>query len=122
MVLAELGRFDEAFVHLREALPLSEDTEALAYLGIAYAMAGQSEDARAVQIDLQERSRHRYVSPLHMAALAARLGALDEAFAWLERSYQERTALLMAAKVYPVLDPLRGDPRFDDLLRRMNLA
>jgi serine/threonine protein kinase/tetratricopeptide (TPR) repeat protein len=122
LVLAQQARFDEAIQLLRDALPLSEDSEALTYLGITYTMAGRTDEAHAVLTELKERSRQRYVAPVNVAAVLGHLGARDEAFEWLERSFQERSGLMMFLKVYPIVDPLRNDPRFDALLRRMGLA
>jgi len=50
------------------------------------------------------------------------LGDPDQAFAWLERAYQDRDRMMVYLRVHPRLDPLRADPRFADLLARMNLA
>ena len=50
------------------------------------------------------------------------LGDHDEAFAWLERAFEERDRMMVSLRVHPRLDPLREDPRFTDLLRRMGLA
>ncbi|MBZ5516457.1 MAG: protein kinase [Acidobacteriia bacterium] len=68
-----------------------------------------------------EQSKQGYVSPLGIAGLYAQLGQRDEAFAWLEKAYDERS-LIMAEYVScgHWFDPLRSDPRFQDLLRRMN--
>jgi hypothetical protein len=56
-----------------------------------------------------------------MAEIFAQLGRKDEAFAWLEKAYEERSFLMMYLKVAPKLDPLRSDPRYADLLRRVGL-
>jgi tetratricopeptide (TPR) repeat protein len=58
-------------------------------------------------------------SPFVIAANFAVIGEKDEAFAWLERGYRERDPLMAMTKSAPILDPLRSDPRFDDLLRRI---
>ena len=50
------------------------------------------------------------------------LGNNEKAFAWLERAYGERSQILQCVKVHPFFDPLRGDPRFADLVRRVGLA
>lgn len=68
--------------------------------------------------DLKKGGR---VPPLVLARLYARLGQRDEAFEWLEKSFEERTASTAWLKVSPEWDNLRGDPRFADLLRRLNL-
>jgi len=49
------------------------------------------------------------------------LGDNDEAFAWFERAYEEQSNILIYIKVFPLFDPLRGDPRFQDLVRRVGL-
>ncbi len=56
------------------------------------------------------------------AEIFAQLGEKDQAFAWLEKAYEERSYLMMYVKVAPTLDPLRTDPRFADLLRRVGLT
>jgi hypothetical protein len=53
--------------------------------------------------------------------VSAGLGRKDEAFEWLERAYEEREALLVWVKVQPAFDPLRDDPRFDALLKKIGL-
>ena len=58
--------------------------------------------------------------PSRTAAIHAHLGDKDQAFAWLEKGYQEHDALMHQLKVHPRWDPLRDDPRFQDMLRRMN--
>ena len=70
---------------------------------------------------LQERSKQSYVSAASIALIYVGLGRKDEAFDWLERSYQAQVPLLPLKRNH-MWDPLRDDPRFDDLLRRMNLA
>lgn len=71
---------------------------------------------------LQQASSKRYVSPGDISLIYAGLGDKDEAFAWLERAYEQRDATLVWSKVAPECDSLRSDPRFQDLLRRMNLS
>ena len=68
---------------------------------------------------LQQQAKRARVPPLQFANIYARLGQKDEALQWLERAYQERCPNLFALKENAVWDPLRSDPRFQDLLRRM---
>ena len=68
-----------------------------------------------------EQAKRQYVSPTTFASFHARLGETEQAFEWLEKAYQERDNGLFAVKVIPDLDSLRSDPRFHDLLERMNL-
>ncbi len=66
-----------------------------------------------------EESRREPTAAFDMAEIFAQLGNKDQAFAWLERAYQERSFMMMYLKVTPNLDPLRSDPRFADMLRRV---
>jgi hypothetical protein len=61
------------------------------------------------------------VTPVAMVQVYIGLGDKDRAFAWMEKAYQERSYFMACLQVIPVADPLRSDPRFDDLLRRMGL-
>ncbi len=67
------------------------------------------------------RSRTTFVSPLDIAELYARAGEVDIALHWLERALEERDPNMTLLSVVPSWDSLRDDPRFQDLLRRMNL-
>jgi hypothetical protein len=69
---------------------------------------------------LKEPSKWTYLSPYDIAVVYAGLGERDQALAWLERAYQERCGFITVLKVDPRLDSLRSDPRFQDLVRRMN--
>ena len=69
-----------------------------------------------------EESRREPSTAFDMAEIFAQLGEKDEAFKWLERAYEERSFFMMYLKVAPNLDPLRSDPRFTDLLRRVGLT
>ncbi|MFY9531924.1 MAG: hypothetical protein WAR24_23725, partial [Candidatus Acidiferrales bacterium] len=80
-------------------------------------------EAQKVLDKLNELSKQKYVPAVSRVGIYVGLGEKDKAFEWLERSYEERSigSALRNAKVDPVYDPLRSDPRFQDLLRRMNL-
>ncbi len=69
---------------------------------------------------LKQLSHSSHVSPASIALVYANLDDPDEAFAWLELAFEERAAYLRLLKVDPLFDPLRPDPRFQDLLERMN--
>jgi eukaryotic-like serine/threonine-protein kinase len=95
---------------------------ALSGLGYAYAVAGRRAEAQKLLAKLNELSKQKYVPALHMVRIYAGLGEKDKAFEWLKKSYEERSiALFSDIKLDPAYDPLRSDPRFADLLRRMNL-
>ena len=115
--------FEEAIAEFQKGSDLSDgSTYARARLGYAYAVAGKASEAQKVLGELKYLSNRKYVSAYDIALIHLGLGEKDQAFAWLERAYEERCPTLEFLKVEPSLDPLRSDPRFADLLRRMNLA
>ncbi len=69
----------------------------------------------------KERAKQEYVQSWLFAKIYAALDEKDQAFEWLDRAYEARESSLGTLKVHPQFDPLRDDPRFQDLLRRMNL-
>jgi len=116
------GAFAEAIAEYQRATTLSPDiTWYKGLLGHAYARAGKSAEARKLLSELKEQSKRRYVPWGDLATIYAGLGEKDRAFACLEKAYERRDARLVEAKVYPLFDPLRSDPRFADLLRRIGL-
>jgi hypothetical protein len=71
---------------------------------------------------LDEQARHGYVSPYGLAYIHVALGEKDEAFVLLNKAHEERSSDVIDLKVDPQLDPLRSDPRFAELLRRMGFS
>jgi len=67
-------------------------------------------------------STQEYISPYWVAIVYAGLGDKDQALAWLEKAYQDRSTMMGQLKVEAFFDSLRSDPRFQDLLRRMNFS
>jgi Flp pilus assembly protein TadD len=114
--------YEEAVVEFRQAISLSPgDPWPLTELGNAYAVAGKRSEALKVLAQLKQRlSRGTYVSPYDIAVLCAGLGEKAQAFEWLENARSKRAEGSYWVRVDPRLDPLRSDPRFQDLLRRMN--
>jgi Flp pilus assembly protein TadD len=89
---------------------------------LAY-LDGRSGNRREALKALNDRSNQRSASPYPVAIICVGLGEKDQAFAWLERAYEERSfRSLLYLKVDPIWDPLRSDPRFADLLRRLGLS
>jgi tetratricopeptide (TPR) repeat protein len=95
-------------------------TTRLASLGYAYAVAGKKNEARKVLRELKGSSIDNYGSPYVTALIYAALDQRDDAFLWLEKAYRDRFWMMAFLKVDPRLDVLRSDPRFTDLMRRMN--
>ena len=88
----------------------------------AYALAGRRAEAQKVLNQLNELSKQKYVPSWSSAPIYAALGEKDKAFELLEKAYQERSiGTGLSIKEFPGFDPPRSDPRFADLLRRMNL-
>jgi len=114
------AEFVEAIAEFQRATTLSPNiTLYKAGLGHAYARAGKSAEARKLLDELKEQSKRRYVSWWDIAAIYAGLGEKDQAFAFLEKAYEQRVVMWWNGG--PLLDPLRSDPRFQDLQRRMGL-
>ena len=115
------GMFDQGIAEIQRARSLSPNPEYLASLGIAYAVSGRNQEALSVLDDLRERAEHEYVSPGLFVPVYAALGESDQALEWLERAYAERWYGLILLAVDSWYDALRSDPRFQDLLRRVNV-
>ncbi len=117
------GAFAEAVAELRKALELSEgDSNELAILANAYAVSHQKSEAGKLLEQLKERSRQTYVQPSLMATIYLGLGEQDQAFDWLQKAYEDRSAGLVYLKIDPAFDSIRSDPRYIDLLRRVGLS
>jgi tetratricopeptide (TPR) repeat protein len=111
---------EPAIAALRKGVNLWPGTSPLVLLGEAYAAAGQRDDAQKVLEQLFVLSKERYVTPYGVARIYNALGQKDEALQWLETSYQQQAEWLLLLKVDARFDDLRSDPRFQDLMGRMN--
>jgi tetratricopeptide (TPR) repeat protein len=85
-----------------------------------YALAGRRPEALEILKQLNERSKHRPVSALDRAVVYVALGNKEQALALLDEAYEQHEWRMLLLKAEPLYDPLRSDPRFQDLLRRMN--
>jgi len=117
------GRLEEAIQEFGRAVQDSQDNPyAVGYLGYACGLAGHRTEADRALLKLQELAQRRYVPPLANALVFLGLGQKDEAFQWLDQAYEEHDCRRFAfLNVDPIFDPLRSDPRFDKLRRRMGL-
>jgi TolB-like protein len=115
-------RFAEAVAALRRAVELSGGAPGmLGWLGLTLALGGETAEARDMLRELHEMAAERYVPPSSFAWIHLGLGEVDSVFEWLDRAVDARDQLIMPIKSYEFLDPLRSDPRFSVILRKMNL-
>ena len=122
-ILIFKGQASEAIPPLERAAALADRSPGfIDVLGAAYARAGRRSDALRVVAELKSRKQHGNVEAGSFVIVYIGLGDNEQAFAWLEEAYKERSNLLQYAKVHPLFDPLRGDPRFADLVRRVGLG
>jgi TolB-like protein/Tfp pilus assembly protein PilF len=129
-VYAEKGMYPESIVAFKKSAdgpnagpnagPKSSP-DALGHLGNAYARAGQTAEAMKAIDRLQDQIRKNGVGRYEIALIYTGLGKKQEAFQWLEEAYQNHDVGLIYLKIDPCLDPLRPDPRFEDLIRRVGL-
>lgn len=120
--LRKLGRVPEALAAHEKAVTLSgRDAGYVCTLANALALAGRLAGAQSLLAEMEERARRQYVSPYDMALIHAGLGDADRAMASLERAYVERHSSLRQLRVDERLDPVRSDPRFEALARRIGL-
>jgi tetratricopeptide (TPR) repeat protein len=123
------GRTNEALQRSANAIPELEKArnlepelpEALATLGHAYAVAGRTNDAHKIFSELTELSKRRHVAPLDTATVYIGLKDSKSALDWLERAYVERSYLMPSIKGLHFFNELHSEPRFKELLRKLNL-
>ena len=116
-----LGRYAEAEVILENELQTDDSAGVMADLGHVYAVSGKRARARQTMDALTRMAKIRHVSPHHLAFIQAGLGNKSEALALLEMSYEQHEAPLAFLRVDPRWDPLRGDPRFQQIVHELSL-
>jgi len=118
------GMMPQAIVEFKKALELDDSqSENWAGLGHAYAVSGNKAEAEKMIAEMIKRSSQNiYVAPYNVAVIYAGLGDKDKAFEWLERAYADRAYYLPVYLITDArMDSLHNDPRFTDLVKRMNL-
>jgi serine/threonine protein kinase/tetratricopeptide (TPR) repeat protein len=119
---AQLERYPEAIAAGKKAVEISGGSSLyMSYLGWTYGRAGKDEEARKILEELQELSNKQYVSPYLIATVYLGLGEYDKAFEWLDKAYEDRCEFLSYIKTDAVFDPVREDPRFAELLKKIGL-
>jgi len=114
------GMYEEELAERKKFFALRGDSEVTEALERGYAQGGYAGAMRLAAEKLVARSKFTYVQPTAIAGLYAYAGEKERALEWFEKAYQERDSQLVYINVAPGLDPLRSDPRFQSLLRRMN--
>ena len=118
----QMGMYPQAQQAYQSILAFApHDPALLALLGHLDAVSGQQTAAREIISQLQQMSADRYVPSLYVALIYIGLGDNNQAFAWLDKAYEERCEYLVYLPTEPMADPLRSDPRFPALLERLGL-
>ena len=114
------GMHDEAIKQFEKAIAIGGRTSGvLALLAHAYATSGRQAEAQKILAELHEVSKQAYVSSYDLAILYVGLGDKDRALEQLNKSYEDRAGFIIYLNVEPLFDPLRSDPRFTELVRKM---
>jgi tetratricopeptide (TPR) repeat protein len=119
-VYAKKSRFKEAIQSMQRAIALERSAFNLAQLAIVYAMAGQKDEAYEILNELLSTRQTEHLLAYDFVMIHTALGDLDEAFRWLEKSYQEHSVPFLI-KTDPLAEPLHFDPRYAAFLRKMGL-
>jgi serine/threonine protein kinase/tetratricopeptide (TPR) repeat protein len=123
LTLAIEGDVEESVRVLSEAVTMAgSGTYTKATLGFALARAGRRDDALRVLAELEAHAETEYVSPAAFATTLIGLGEIERAIDWAEHSLEDRRGWLAYLRVNPLLDPMRGHPRFEALVERMRLS
>ena len=121
--LVQMGRRTEAIAEFERAQATSPDAGAVdAWLAYAHASAGKKTEALDILQRMKESSKSRFVPPIQFALVYTGLGEKEQAFRWLETAFAKRDTHLESLNVDPIWDPLRSDPRFQNLVRRVGLV
>ena len=120
-VYTEKGMHSEAVEEAKKAAELSGNSQSHAYRAYALARWGKFSEARQVLNELLKTSTETYVPPYNIALVYHALGERDRALDYLEKGFSERDVRMVFLKVEPYWDTLRSEPRFIDLIKRMNI-
>jgi TolB-like protein/Tfp pilus assembly protein PilF len=118
----DASMFDDAIALMQQAVETTRGSKLMLQgLAMAYAAAGRMNEAEPILKQLEERTDSQYLSPFFAACTSASMKDIDQAIAYLEQAYRERDGAMIYVSVFPRLDSLHGDPRFQELVQRMKL-
>ena len=117
----ETGQHEESIADFIKAINLEDHPQYSIKLALTFAHAGKTKESRDILNKMKERSEKEYISPALLASVYSALGEQDTAFGLLEKAYAERDSILGYLKTDPMFDPLRSDPRFAALLKKIGL-
>jgi TolB-like protein/Tfp pilus assembly protein PilF len=119
-ILDAKGVGDAAIVECEKARALNDDPSVLGVLARSHGLSGNKIEAEKILDHLKKLSKERYISAYSFALVYLGLGDKEQALRWLEQSYQDRAGSDIGfIRVDPLLDPLRGDPRFEALAEKI---
>jgi len=121
-IYVQKSEVEEAIAEAQKAVTLSGgSTEYQSILGYIYAVNGEKKEAKNILKQLEELEKKKNISLFHKALIYEALGETDQAFSFLEASFERREFGMLTLKVSPELDSLRSDPRFKVLMEKVGL-
>ena len=126
MVYTKKSKYQEAILEFQTAMKIlgdkPEDSEdIMALMGYTYAVSGNRKEALNILSALKEMAKQHYVSSEYIALVYAGLGDKDAAFEWIQKAIDERAGWVARLKIEPLIDNLRSDPRYKEMLRQIGL-
>jgi tetratricopeptide (TPR) repeat protein len=121
LIYENRGRYPEAIAELKKINSWDNLANVEAQLGLVYAREGKRLEALEIVEKLRTRTTRQYVEPAYFVRIYAVLGEKDLAFAWLQKAYEQHSPAMLSLRQDPAFDPLRSDPRFQYLVRRVGL-
>jgi DNA-binding winged helix-turn-helix (wHTH) protein/Tfp pilus assembly protein PilF len=122
MAYEQKGEVARGIEEFKKAYKLEKNAIVLGFLGHAYARAGNIGEAQKILEELEELAKRIYVPPFSIGLIYTALGQNTQAFEWFEKAYAAQNEWLNWWKVTPEVDSLRADPRFTELMIRLNLT
>jgi tetratricopeptide (TPR) repeat protein len=122
IVLIKQGRYADALSEAQKSIQFSNRSNAsLGLLGHVYGKMGRRSDAEAVIKELETRYEQKFADARDVAVVYVGLDDKDKAFSWLEKAFADHSVFLTFLRLEPLMDPLQGDPRWNDLERRVGV-